>query len=146
VNLTDRDGSNPSTTVHEIQSWPRLITQGVPVAMIVVEELREGEALFPHMRSDRIAVMLEGKLGAMNTDDGKPTPAITLHGIPDPGNGVETVDSAECPDVEEDHPAAQLAHTDRVSDPATGFKTWELRCGRRLGTAGRLPGQRQNGQ
>jgi hypothetical protein len=100
VDLTYRDPAYLAATVDEIERWPIVVVEGIPVRVIVVEEVREVEPLVANVCSDGIAITFVRELRGMNAHDRKAAWTVSVQCLPDPGNGVDAVDSAERPDVQ----------------------------------------------
>jgi hypothetical protein len=71
-----------------------------------------------HGLLDRLPVALVGELGGVDPDDLEALGGVAAQGSPDPGERALAVDSAERPDIDEDHTALERFPRLGLADPS----------------------------
>lgn len=110
MGLADVNQAHDSLPVRQVDSRPVPVVQAAPVAVVVVQKVRIGDFEFLQLLLNRFAVLFVGELRGVDADDPQAPIRVFALDFPDPGKGTDAVDSAEGPDVEEDHLSLEVGH------------------------------------
>jgi hypothetical protein len=127
VHLPDGALADAAALVDHVEGRPVLVAESLPVGIVVVEKMGEGQPVLADVRGHGLAPALVLELGGVDPHGGEPPRGEACEGVPDPGNRADAVDSAEGPDVEEDDAAPQLLEANGAAHPALGILMGERR-------------------
>src|SRR3990170_1338712 len=118
VALPDMGVADDALAVHQGRRRPVAVAETAPDGVVIVLDDGVPDAQLPRGLDHALVGLLPEELWRVDADDGQPGLLVLRVPVPQLRDHVPAIHSAVGPELDEDHPAAQLLHAERLAvDP-----------------------------